>query len=288
MELRQFQTFKTVVDLNSFTKAAQALQYSPATITSHIQQLEEEMGAPLFDRLGKTIQLTSVGRELVPFVEELLLAYDKIKYMAAGDQTLKGELRVGASETMMIAHKLGSVLATYKRLYPEVNLSFVDDDCLNLRRRIHAGELDIAIVLEPMVTDPQLVIEVFSEEPLVFIGGPDAGITRIEEADGECIVFSGKNCALRRYFEAFLMRKGIDTANSLEFSSMGAIKQCVMNGVGISLMPRIRVESLLREQKVKQLTSEEGEPLFYAQLIYHRNKWLSPAHQRFIACMLED
>lgn len=262
LEIRQFQTFKAVADLNSFTKAAQSLQYSQATITSHIQQLEEEMGVSLFDRLGKTIQLTSAGRELYPYTEELLMAYEKIKYMSSGEQILKGNLRVGASETMMIAHKLGSVQATYKRKYPEVQLSFVDDDCIQLRRRIHSGELDIAIVLEHKVSDPQLVVQAFSEEPLVFIGGPDLLIERIEEADGECMVFSGKNCSLRRYFESYLKKKGIGTANNLEFSSMEAIKQCVMNGLGISLMPRIRVEVLLREEKVKQLYSDEGESFF--------------------------
>ncbi|TCP53412.1 LysR family transcriptional regulator [Tumebacillus sp. BK434] len=287
IEIRQFQTFKTVVDLKSFTKAAQALQYSQATITSHIQQLEAEMQTPLFDRLGKKIELTDFGRELYPYVEELLVTYSKIQFLSAGDHRIRGELRLGASETMTI-YKLGPILSEYRRRYPEVNISLINDDCINLRGRIHAGEIDLAIVLEARVEDPNLTVEVYSEEPLVFIGGADLPIQHVEQADGECMIFTGKECSLRRFFETYLAGKGIDTANRLEFTSMEAIKQSVVSGLGISLIPAVSVEALLREHKVKSLSSAEGQPLFYAQVVYHKNKWLSPAHQKFLACMFES
>ncbi|WP_232463340.1 LysR family transcriptional regulator [Tumebacillus avium] len=272
--------------MKSFTKAAQALQYSQATITSHIQQLEAEMKTPLFDRLGKKIELTNFGRELYPYVEELLTAYEKIQTITSEDHRIKGDLRLGASETMTV-YKLGPILSEYKRRYPEVNISLINDDCINLRGRLHAGEIDLAIVLEPKVEDPNLTVEVYSEEPLVFIAGTDLPISSVEQAGGECMIFSGKECSLRRFFEAYLVGKGIDTSNKLEFTSMEAIKQCVANGLGISLLPSISAEALLREHKVKTLSSAEGDPLFYAQVVYHKNKWLSPAHRKFMECMFE-
>lgn len=285
IDIRQFQTFKAVVDWKSFTKAAQVLQYSQATITSHIQQLEAEMKVPLFDRLGKKIELTAFGRELYGYVEELLTTYSKIQHLSSDDFRVKGDLRLGASETMTI-YKLGPILSLYKQRYPEVNISLINDDCINLRGKVHAGELDIAIVLEPKVEDPQLEVEVFSEEPLVFIGGMNLGITEVENASGECIVFSGAECSLRRFFEAYLVKKGIDTSDKLVLTSMEAIKQCVVNGLGISLIPAISAEALIREQQVKTLHAQEGQPVFYAQLVYHKNKWMSPAHQKFIECLL--
>lgn len=286
MDIRQFQTFKAVVDFNSFTKAAQALQYSQATITSHIQQLEEGMGVPLFDRLGKKIQLTAYGRELYNYVEELLVAYAKIKDISANEQSLQGELRIGASETITI-YRLGDILSTYRTSYPGVNISFVMDDCIRLREKLHEGLLDIVITLEPKFDDPNLVVEPFSTERMVFIGGRDHSLANIEEAREECMILSGENCALRRFFIRFLEAKGIAPVHQLEFSSMEAIKQCVVNGLGVSLMPFISVESLLDEQKVKMIPCDE--PLFfYAQIVYHKNKWLSRAHKKFIELMLES
>jgi len=284
IEIRQLQTFKTVVDCHSFTKAAQALQYSQATITSHIQQLENELGAPLFDRLGKKIQLTNLGRELYPYVGELLTSYAKIRHLAAHEE-IKGELRIGASETITI-FKLAGVLAAYKKQYPDVTITLVNDHCLPLRERLHTGELDIAITLEPLVEDPQLVTEVCGEELLVLVGSADHTFGDIVEANGACIIFSEPPCSLRRFFERFLTEKGIGCRDHMIFSSMEAMKQCVASGLGISLMPLISVEPYMQAGKMKVIPAEGEQLTFYTQLSYHRNKWMSKAHRLFMEMVM--
>jgi len=72
MEIRHLQTFITIVELDGFTKAAEHLGYAQSTITAHIQILESEMGEVLFDRLGKKIVLTSVGKKLLPYAKQML------------------------------------------------------------------------------------------------------------------------------------------------------------------------------------------------------------------------
>jgi DNA-binding transcriptional LysR family regulator len=285
LEIRQLQTFKTVADLNSFTKAAYTLQYSQASITSHIQQLEDQIGLPLFDRLGKQIQLTIAGQELYQYVIELLAVYSKIQHISTDNMAMKGEIRIGAAESITV-YKLGSVISKYKKNYPDVTFSLINDDCLPLRERLHSGEIDIAITLEPKVNDPNLITEVWSEEPLVFIGEYNHTFKTIEETNGECIIFSPKTCALRQFFETYLIRNGISTYNHLEFTSMEAIKQCVISGLGISLIPYLSVEALLREDKMKVIQSSSEHPSFYAQISYHKNKWLSKAHLKFIEMVL--
>ncbi|MFF2481390.1 LysR family transcriptional regulator [Paenibacillus sp. NPDC058071] len=281
IEIRQLQTFKAVADWQSFTKAAQSLQYSQASVTSHIQQLEQEIGAPLFDRLGKQIRLTSVGRELYTYGEELLAAYAKIKHLSADDFNLKGELRIGASETITV-YKLGPVLSAFKKSYPGVTVSLINDHCPSLREKLHSGELDLAMTLEPVVNDPQLVMEVCSEEPLVFVGEYGHNLTHIEESNGACVIFSEKNCSLRRFYEQYLIDKGMSAAQYLEFTSMEAMKQCVASGLGVSLMPLISVESLLRENKLETIPSPEDDLTFYMQIIVHKNKWLSKAQLKWM------
>ncbi|MFD2445288.1 LysR family transcriptional regulator [Bacillus sp. CGMCC 1.16607] len=285
MEIRQLQSFKAVVELNSFTKAAHTLQYSQASITSHIQQLEDELGFSLFDRLGKQIQLTKMGKDLYQYSVELLTVYSKIKHISSDDHTMKGEIRVGAAETLTV-YKLGSVISKYKKAYPEVTFSLINDHCSLLRERLHSGELDMAITLEPKVNDPHLITEIWSEEPLVFVGDSNHSVKSIEEADGECFIFSANNCELRQFFEGYLIANGINTYSHLEFTSMEAIKQCVVSGLGISLMPYISIEALLRDEKMKVIVSSDENPMFYAQISYHKNKWLSKAHEKFIEMVL--
>jgi DNA-binding transcriptional LysR family regulator len=287
VEIRQLQTFKTVADLKSFTKAAQTLQYSQASITSHIQQLEDEIGLPLFDRLGKNIQLTMVGHELYLHTVELLAVFTRIQHISSHDMPVKGEIRIGAAETITV-YKLGAFLSEYKKNYPQVTFSLINDDCFPLRERLHSGEIDIAITLEPKVNDSFLFTHVWSEEPLVFIGERNHPLQTMDEANGECIIFSPKKCALRQYFEGYLIGKGISTYNHLEFSNMEAIKQCVASGLGISLIPYISAEPLLREDKMKVIEPSTENPVFYAQISYHKNKWLSNAHKKFIEMLLAD
>jgi DNA-binding transcriptional LysR family regulator len=285
IEIRQLQTFKTVADLNSFTKAAQTLQYSQASITSHIQQLEDEIGLSLFDRLGKQIQLTKIGQELYLHTVELLEVYSKIQHISSDEKSLKGEIRIGAAETITV-YKLGSILSEYKNKYPEVTFSLINDDCLPLRERLHSGEIDIAITLEPKVHDPHLITETWLEEPLVFVGERNHSLKTIDEANGECIIFSPKKCALRQFFEGYLDQKGISTHNHLEFTSTEAIKQCVVSGLGISVLPFSSAEALLRDKKMRVIESSSENPKFYAQVSYHKNKWLSNAHKKFIEMVL--
>lgn len=287
MEIRQLQSFKTVAELTSFTKAAQILQYSQASITSHIQQLEDEIGFPLFNRLGKQIQLTEMGKEMYVYVVDLLTVYSKIKHISLNDHELKGEIRIGASESMTV-YKLGSVISTYKKQYPNVTFSLINDHCHLLRERLHTGELDIAITLEPKVSDSQLTTKVLSDEQLVFVGERNNTIPTIEEADGECIIFSAEPCELRHFFEGYLTENGVNTNNHLEFTSMEAMKQCVVSGLGISLMPFMSVESLLQEAKMKVIPSSAINPVFYAQISYHKNKWLSKAHEKFMDMVMDE
>ncbi|GKU76463.1 LysR family transcriptional regulator [Paenibacillus sp. L3-i20] len=243
--------------------------------------MEQEIGYPLFDRLGKRIRLTSVGDELYRYVGELLTAYAKINHLSDGDSSVRGELRIGASETMTV-YKLGPVLSHFKKSFPYVKLSLINDNCMPLREKLHSGELDIAITLEPTVNDSQLVTEMISEEKLVFVGGYERNRSTILETSGECMIFSEKNCSLRRFFENYMNERGLDVSNQMEFTSMEAMKQCVVSGLGISLMPSISVESLLQDNKMKVIETMEAPLTFCAQVSYHKGKWLSAAHKQFL------
>lgn len=286
MEIRQLESFKTVVELHSFTKAAQVLQYSQASITSHIHQLEHEIGIPLFDRIGKHFELTTAGRELYQYTIELLATYQKIKNISANESTIKGELRIGAAESLTV-YRLGAVLSQYTSQYPDVAISLVNDHCPRLRERLTSGELDVVITLEPSICDPQFSTICLTEERLVFVGKGDHPADTLEDILDETMIFSDKGCSLRKFFERFLMDRGISVGNQLEFTSLEAMKQCVMSGLGISLLPYMSVETLIEDRKLKAFRTSHEDLNVYSQISYHKNKWLSPAHRKFIDMVVE-
>lgn len=292
MEIRHLQSFITIVELEGFTKAAEHLGYAQSTITSHIQILENELGESLFDRLGKKIVLTNVGKDLVPYAKQMLHVYKEIKNLTSEQNGVSGDLIVGAGESLTI-YRLGKILKEYKKSFPKVNIILKDSICSDLRSKLHSGELDIILTIEPQIMDTDLVVKNLKDECMVIIGAPDVDLeflsTNFEgEVSTESIIFSEKGCSFRIAFENYLKQKNIKYVNSLEFSSIEAIKKCVMNGLGISFLPFYTVRNEIKEGSLKMIEVKEPFDKFRTQLAYHKNKSISLPMSKLIEITLKN
>jgi DNA-binding transcriptional LysR family regulator len=136
------------------------------------------------------------------------------------------------------------------------------------------------------VHDENLVITSLLEEPIVFIASYDSSVSKISKSDSsineECIIFSEQGCSLRKSFDTYLKKLEITPHNTLEFSNMEAIKQCVASNLGISIVHLISAKKMIEEDKIKVLTCEHSFEKQYIQMIHHKNKWISPAVSKFI------
>lgn len=292
MEIRHLQTFITIVELKGFTKAAEHLGYAQSTITSHVQILEKELGSSLFDRLGKNIVLTNVGNTLIPYAKEMLRLYKEIKTINSEENGVSGDLTIGVGESLTI-YRLGEVLKEYKKKYPKVNIVLKDSTCSNLRTKLHSGELDIIITIEPEIMDSDLFVRNLKEESMVIIGATDANLeflsTSIESySTKESIIFSEKGCSFRTAFENYLNEKYIKYTHPLEFSSIEAIKKCVINGLGISFLPLYAVRNEIKEGTLKVIQVKDPFHKFITQLAYHKNKSLSKPMTKLIEILLKN
>ena len=95
METKYLATLVTIVETGSFQKAAVHLNYAPSTVTAQIKQLEEEFGFPLFERVGRKMELTQAGRDIMPFVQSILQNAEKITSYNKSPSQLTGTLRLG-------------------------------------------------------------------------------------------------------------------------------------------------------------------------------------------------
>ncbi|WFD12348.1 LysR family transcriptional regulator [Tepidibacter hydrothermalis] len=292
MEIRHLQTFITIVELGGFTKAAEYLGYAQSTITSHIQILENELGEILFDRLGKKIILTNVGKKLVPYARQMLDTYSEIKNITSDKNCVSGDLIIGAGESLSI-YRLGKLLKEYKKRFPKVNIILKNSICSDLRSKLRNGELDIIFTIEPQVMDEDLVVRNLKDECMFIIGAPDSGLeflsSDLKSKDvRESIIFSEKGCSFRIAFENYLKKKRIKHVNPLEFSSIEATKKCVMNGLGISFLPFYAISNELREGSLKGIEVKEFCDKFETQLVYHKNKNIHQAMNELIKMTLKD
>lgn len=286
MELRHLKTFVIVAEVRGFTKAAEILGYAQSSVTNQIQTLEEELEQPLFDRLGKSVSLTDTGHRLLPYANEMLRLQDNIKQLVQTSEKPFGTLTIGAPESLA-AYRLPTVIKEYKRLYPQVRIILKPGACWEMRNHLRSGQIDFAFTLEPPSESADIVAEELVHEPLVLAASLDHPLTRKThvaplDLQNETLLNTEPGCSYRGLFEKYLQEHGIEPSVTMEFWNIEAIKNCVMSGLGISILPFITVKSELHAGKIAALHWDAQNVGVSTLLLYHKAKWLSPAVKEFL------
>lgn len=257
MELRQLETFKAVAGQLSFTGAAASLGYAQSSVTAQIQALESELGATLFDRLGRHVALTDAGQRLLSYAERLLDLAEEARAALADGAEPTGTLTVGAPETIL-TYRLPRILQQFRSQFPRVRLVFRPTPNADLQRAIGDGTLDVGFGLGEAQRPGGLAAEQLHIESLVVVAPPHhplagAPVVAAPDLQPETLLLTRPGCGYRALFTSTLAAAGIQTAASLDFGSVEAIKQCVAAGLGIAALPTVAVTAELAEQRLVAL-----------------------------------
>lgn len=291
MEIRQLNTFVTIARLLSFTKAANELGYAQSTVTNQIQALEEELGTMLFERLGKHIKLTKDGENLYSYADQILKLSDEAKDLITSSLIPKGSLIIGTAESLCM-HRLPEVFKTFRSRYPKVEINIRFDTCGDYRTHLRKNNVDIVFYLDVLCNENDLVTHVLFEEPMTVIAAPSHPLAKKlqvipQDINGQALILTDSGCTYRRLFESILTQAGVKPSSVLGVSSNEVIKKFVCDGWGIGLLPQIAVNQELIAKQLIALPWTGPAFNIKAQLIYHKEKWLSPALRAFINVTLE-
>lgn len=292
MEIRQLKTFVATARLLSFTKAADELGYAQSTVTSQIQALEEELGVMVFERFAKQIKLTKAGERLYAYATQIIELSSEARDYASSSLTPQGTLTIGTAESLCI-HRLPEVFNQFRSRYPRVEINIRFDVGSDYRALLRKNLIDIAFFLDVPCRETDLVTHVLFAEPMAVIAAPAHPLAqkrRILPGDlsGEALVLTAEGCTYRRIFESILTQAGAKPSSAMGISSNEVIKRFVCDGWGIGFLPRVVVGHELAAGNLAAL-NWAGPPFnISAQLIYHKNKWLSPALKAFIDVTLEQ
>lgn len=240
--LRQLRTFKTVSDLKSFSLAAQKLRLSQPSVSYQVKELEETLGLPLLDRLGKKVQLTEAGTLLYGYARRTLDVIDEAALVLAEMRGMKrGTLRVGASTTVGI-YLLPAALGAFKKLHPGLVIALEIGSRGRVQEQVLNNELDLAVV-GPAMNDPELAVVPFLSDELVVVapsGHPQAGkknLTLKELADLP-FVMREAGSGSRWSLDKAARKAGARLKVAMELGSNGAIKHAVESGLGLAVLSR--------------------------------------------------
>lgn len=285
MELKNLNTFLVLSKTRNFTKTAQHLGYVQSSITAQIQQLEKELNVQLFERMGKNVSLTTEGERLIPYAQKMLALSSDIKNLYA-DTQCRGKLVVGASESISI-YRLPQIISRFKEAYPHIDLHLHLLNTSNFVPQLVNNTFDIAFVLDKPIVNPNIKTVLEIEEHICVLSSPDCALAKkatvdIQEFAGLPVIFTGRGCSYRGMFEHDLAEHGVVPNIVLETSSIQVIKEAAMSGLGLCILPKLAVLKELEEKKLIKL-AYTNDYTISSQLIYHKDKWLSPAMEGFIS-----
>jgi len=283
-DLRQIRTFRAVATARSFTRAAVVLNYAQSSVTAQVRGLEESLGVPLFDRLGRRVELTAAGRQFLNYADKLLELAEEAKLSVHRDGKPAGPLTVSASESLL-TYRLPKLLRTFQRRYPAVQLSLRTSPHSSAAHAVESG-VDIALTIDEPIESEEAIVRRLRPEPMVaavFAGHALATRKKIGASDlaDQQILLTDPSCSYRTLFERTLLAQGARVSKFQEFASVEAIKQCALAGMGVAILPEIVVKDELNRGALVALRWPNERMYVYTQLVRHKDKWYSPVMQAF-------
>lgn len=286
MDIKHLKTFLIVHKTGSFSKAAKLLRYAQPTVTMHIQILEDEFKIKLFERLGHTIKITSEGEQLLYYAEKILTFSNEASSIFAEKKNITGKITIGANQSFGVA-QLPSILESFIEKYPQADIRLKFGTVQEIREQIQENVVDVAFFLTKKIHYPDLIIETLCSESSVVVVAPSHSFRQKKTVDfhdfqSENLIITQANCLYRATIDELLQKSGVQPRSIIEINNVQAIKQLVMSGLGITILPRTTVEYELTQNHLEEVPWE-GPPIkVFTQIAYHKDKWISPSILNFL------
>ncbi len=291
MTLRQLRTFKAVADLSSFSLAAQQLRLSQPSVSYQVKELEEALGLPLLDRLGKRVQLTEAGKILYGYARRTMDVLDEAAVALEEIRGIKrGNLRVGASTTVGI-YILPAALGAFKKLHPGVVISLEIGTRARVQEQVLRNELDLAVV-GPALKDSDLAILPFLTDELVVVAPAGHRLARnggisLKDLTDQPFVMREAASGSRWSLEKAARKAGAKLQIAMELGSNGAIKHAVESGLGLAVLSRYACALELSSGRLVEL-DVRGFPIRRDWHIVHLRRRKLPASVQAFIAFLKD
>ena len=287
MELKYLRTFKTIIDEGSFQNAAERLNFSQSTVTFQIQQLEQSLSVKLFERIGRKMAVTQAGKEILPHIDAILDEVASIERYGKDIRELGGELTVSMPETLL-TYKSQRALKRFREEVPRVRLSLQMHNCFVIRDQILSGAVDCGFHYDVGGYNNSIHSEKIAEYEIALVCSPELRerdfITKHRRKDVSLITAERDNV----YYimcSRYLSERDIVLNGVLELGSVEAIKRSVTSNIGIAALPRFTVEDELAKGELHEIETKMRDRRISVLCAFHKNKWMSPAMERFILLM---
>lgn len=284
MTLRHLRIFITVCEAGGMTAAGEKLYLSQPSVSQAIRELEEYYGVRLFDRISRKLYLTENGRRFQEYATRIVALFEELE-TGMRNWDAKGTLRVGASITVG-NYLLPDAILRFQESYPQMKVEALISNSETVEGAVLRNDIDLAVI-EGNVHSPLLVQRKIMADRLVLLCGPTHPLhgqasVSLEDLPRYDFLLREKGSAGREIFDSIMLLHGIEIRPLWQSASTKAILQGVARGLGLSVLPYRMVQGELQAGLVEEIAIRDISLGRHFSVIYHKNKFLSPAAQEFL------
>ena len=258
MDEAQLKAFVAVNRTGSFTAAADSLHLTQPAITKRIAALENQLGATLFDRIGRNSKLTETGNKLLPLAEKMLLSFKNIRQSADNlKRQIIGGLSLGTSHHIGL-HRLPPILRQFTNQYPDVELALHFVDSEDGVRGVESGELEMAIITLLTIAPESISATKIWDDPLALVVGKvhplaNKDVIGVEELAHHEAILPGINTYTRALLEEKLMLTGYKLRVGLSTNYLETNKMMASIGLGWTILPETMLDETVKKISINDV-----------------------------------
>lgn len=291
MDLNNIKTFLQVVSTGNYAKAAEQLQYAQSTVTAQIHTIEQELGVPLFERVGRKNYLTPAGEEFLKYCTDLQNIIQQISGIGQQGHNTEFALRIGVLQSLLIGTFLRVIPIMHEK-YPKASFSIKVCDAHELLDLLRQGALDMIFISGPLNNDPSLACLYTRRTQMFFVSGSShelAGEKNIplEEVLKYPFVLTEPTRPTYLTFYSLVATTNQSADCPIMVNDIGAIAALLSNSKFLAFLPQPAVSQPQYTDKLVALDVAVPPQIYYSQLLVRKSTWISPAMTDIISLMEE-
>lgn len=280
MNTKNLVTFKTILETGSFQKAANKLNYTQSTVTFQIKQLEEELALKLFEKIGRRMELTQAGKNILPYVDMVLQGTEQISNYGKSLSEITGSLKLAIPDSILI-YTMQPFIQAFLHEAPNVQLVINSIQSGEVNQAVMNGTADIGINCEKDSYPDTIVHKKLGTYKALLVAAPFANNSLLDfitphQRKPFSLICNEPDGYYQLEMNKYLVKKDIVLNPYMKVQSIEAVKRCVMNNLGIAVVPSYAVVEELKNGSLIPIKTELDEKRYHSIYVYHKNKWISP------------
>ena len=286
MDIKNLVTFIQVAELGSFTRAGEKLGYSQPTISFQIKQLEQELGLKLFDRIGHTVRLTDKGHEILLYAQRICHTYQEMSQSGESPEHTPAVIRLAMADSLC-SPLIGDGFTSFREQFPYISLHVISAGTDDMFRLLDHNEVDLVCTLDSHIYNTIYMIAAADKLGVHFCVSSKHPLSKrshltIKDLLPYPFLLTERGMSYRRLLDAYLARSSLEIHPILENGSTELLCSLAERDLGITFLPDYVTKAAIERGTITRLDVPDFEPELWKQLLYHRDKWVSPQMQAVI------